>query len=79
MFTTRTSRIAVTWPGVAGARRFAFLLGITATGKYSDVAAPLLHRMSPLLARNGRTDRVAQCLLSGAKRKTYARMELFRF
>ena len=24
-------------------------------------------------------DRVAQCLLSGAKRKSYARIELFRF
>ena len=33
---------------VAGARRFAFLSGITATGKCSDVAAPLLHRMSPV-------------------------------
>jgi hypothetical protein len=30
----------------------------------------------PLLARNGHADRVAQCPLSGAKRKTYARIEL---
>ena len=42
----------MSWPGsvVAGARRFVFLLGITATVKWSDVAAPLLHRMSPVVA-----------------------------
>jgi hypothetical protein len=33
----------------------------------------------PLMARNGHADRVAQCPLSGAKRKTYARIELFWF
>jgi len=33
----------------------------------------------PLLARTGHTERVASCLLSGAKRKTSARSELFRF
>jgi hypothetical protein len=40
MFTTRTSRIAVSWPGsvVAGARRFAYLSGITAHG---EIAATL--------------------------------------
>jgi hypothetical protein len=32
---------------VAGTRRFVFLLGITATVKCSDVAAPLLHRVEP--------------------------------
>src|SRR6478736_2082546 len=35
--------------------------------------------MSLLLARNGHVDSVAQCPLLGAKRKTCARIELFRF
>jgi len=35
---------------------------------------------SPLLAPNGHADRIPRCPLSaGAKRKTYARVELFRF
>jgi hypothetical protein len=33
----------------------------------------------PLLARNGHADSVAQCPLLGAKQKTFARIELFRF
>src|SRR5258706_4095590 len=33
----------------------------------------------PLVARNGHADHVARRPLSGAKRKTYARIELFRF
>ena len=43
----------MSWPGsvFAGARQFAFLSGITATGQCSDVAAPLLHRISPVVAR----------------------------
>src|SRR6476620_455443 len=35
--------------------------------------------VSPGLARNGHVDSVAQCPLIGAKRKTFARVELFRF
>jgi SAM-dependent methyltransferase len=35
--------------------------------------------MSLLLARNGHADRIAQCPLSGAKQKTYTRIELFSF
>ena len=35
--------------------------------------------LSSLMARNGHADSVAQCPLSGAKRKTFARIELFRF
>jgi hypothetical protein len=31
------------------------------------------------MARNGHADCIAQCPLSGAKRKTFARIELFRF
>jgi hypothetical protein len=31
------------------------------------------------MAQNGHADRVAQCPLSGAKRKTYAQIELFWF
>src|SRR6266705_1990683 len=31
------------------------------------------------MARNGHADSVAQCPLLGAKRKTFARIELFRF
>jgi hypothetical protein len=33
----------------------------------------------PLLAPNGHADCIARCPLSGAKRKTYPRIELFRF
>jgi hypothetical protein len=35
--------------------------------------------MSPVMARNGHADCIARCPLSGAKRKTYPRSELFRF
>src|SRR5258707_15242464 len=36
-------------------------------------------RLCRLLARNGHAESVAQCPLLGAKRKTCARIELFRF
>src|SRR5260370_26161855 len=40
---------------------------------------PVLRRPVEPAARNGHADRVAQCPFSGAKRKTFARIELFRF
>jgi len=44
---------------------------------------PMLQNVKKVLANpepsNGHADSVAQCPLLGAKRKTYARIELFRF
>src|SRR6266481_5029906 len=42
-------------------------------------ASKLLQCMSLFLARNGHADSVAQCPLSGAKRKSYARIEFSGF
>jgi hypothetical protein len=44
-----------------------------------DLSLILLRCLSPEVARNGHADCIARCPLSGAKRKTYARIELFWF
>src|SRR5260370_21762907 len=44
-----------------------------------NLAAAAFGTFATLSVPNGHADCIARCPLSGAKRKTYARMELFRF
>ena len=69
------SSISAEASSYAMANRPAMGLGIAPHGRLYIDYEPRL----PLLARNGHADHVARRPLSGAKRKTYARIELFRF
>ena len=44
-----------------------------------NLAAAAFGTFATLSAQNGHADRIPRCPVSGAKRKTFARVELFRF
>jgi len=83
MFGTRPTNLQITTSSIMRAQRANCPVRQDAPSRYRlrrVVSRSVLprERFRPV-ARNGHADHVARGPLSGAKRKTYARIELFRF